>query len=124
VTDRQREETERYRDEANQLVQYCRLGDPDDVQVNGQRFAFEAARVCRVYASRDDEYPTSLTAEWANVQWINGEDEEVAITIPACFLDSAPMVLSSKGWQPAAISWACEMERVLIDMAEKKGGWY
>jgi hypothetical protein len=104
------------------VVQYCNLGNPDDVAVNGQRFAFEDARVSRVYISGDDEYPSSMGAEWDNVMWINPEDEQLALTIPACFLDSAPM--GSDRRQPSAVTWADLMERELIEMAEKKGGWY
>lgn len=103
------------------LTQVACLGNPDDIEVNGERFAFENARVFRVFRHRRDEYPSELRADWDNVQWIDAEGE-VALTIPACFIRSSPM--SPDHRQPAAVSWGDLMERALIEMAEKAGGWY
>jgi hypothetical protein len=113
------------------LVQFCNLGDLNDVLVNGQRFAFEAARVVRVYASWEDKVPNCLRAEWGNVMWIDPEtdlqrvtdhgDCGIGLTVPPCFIDSAPI---TDHRQPAAVTWADLIERALIDLAEKQGGWY
>jgi hypothetical protein len=105
------------------LVQFCNLGNLNDVLVNGQRFAFEAARVVRVYASWEDKVPNCLRAEWGNVMWIDpeGTDYSVRLTVPPCFIDSAPITDQR---QPAAVPWADLIERALIELAEKQGGWY
>lgn len=101
-------------------LQVAVLGSPDEVYVNGQRFAFEGVKVFRSYRHRRDEYPAELWADWENVQWIDPEGE-IALTVPACFLDSAPM--SPDRRQPCGVTWADLMERALIEMAEKAGRW-
>lgn len=105
----------------NSEMQVADLGDPDEVYVNGQRFAFENVKVFRYYRHRRDVYPAELRADWDNVQWIDPEGE-IALTVPACFLDSAPM--SPDRRQPCGVTWADLMERALIEMAEKAGRWY
>ncbi len=121
--------------ESKALVQFCNLGNLDDVMVNGQRFAFEDARVVRVYTSWEERHPSCLRAEWGNVLWVDPEygaehktesgfivqDFTLRLTVPACFINSAPI---TDRRQPAAVTWADMIERALIELAEKVGGWY
>lgn len=101
------------------FTQSCHLGNVDEVEVNGQYFFFEGVTCYQTFADPHDEYPHSLRAEWDNVQWINRE-LDYALTVPACFIDSAPM---TDHRQPSAVSWGALMERALIERAEEKGIW-
>jgi hypothetical protein len=105
------------------MTEVADLGNVDGIMVRGESFDFEAVRVFRTFAHRRDEFPTEIRADWKNVQWVDAEGE-VALTIPSCFIDSAPVTFASDRRQPAAITWGDLMERALIDLAEKTGRWY
>ena len=97
------------------------LGDVEGLEVNGETFELENVLVFRTFAHRRDEYPLEYRAEWRNVMWTD-KDGEVSLTIPACFIDSAPV--SSDKRQPAGMPWGDLIEKALIDLAEKAGRWY
>jgi hypothetical protein len=97
------------------------LGNLDDVTVNGERFAFEGVVVTRFYRDNESQYPESIRAEWSDVQLVTGDDVLSFFFIPTCYINSAPIMNDTR--QPAGVSWGDLMERALIDMAEKKGGW-
>lgn len=106
------------------FIQFCQLGNLDDVLVNGQHFAFEDALVARVFANREDRFPSGFRAEWGNVMWCDPEinpSYSYRMGVPQCFIDSAPITDQR---QPAAVTWADLIERALIEKAEKIGGWY
>ena len=97
------------------------LGDVEGLEVHGEHFDFENVRVFRTYAHRRDEYPREFRADWKNVQWTDVAGE-VALTVPACFINSAPVNIDKR--QPSAMTWGDLIEKALITLAEAADRWY